>query len=102
MVETICPTCGTKFRKREREDNGFNFCSKECEDNVIYEFDNQKYVCDKYNLDTGAICRVLQKTRKSTKGWVFYKFEDYISEFGSIPKGIIFDYSKEELYIDIK
>lgn len=89
---------GSIFIKDSRRQ--YNFIG--VKDDKTYEFDNQKYVCDKYNLDTGAICRVLNKISKTTKGWKFYKFDDYINEFDSIPDDIIFDYSKEELYIDIK
>ena len=78
----------------------FNFIG--VKDGKVYEFDNQKFVCDKYGLDSGGICRAIQSDRKSTKGWKFYKIDDYINKFGELPIDRIFDFSKEELYIDIK
>ena len=61
MVVTICPICGKEERKREREDNGFNFCSDECKEQGEFVLG---YHCKNYCFIVGDYGFIITKDKE--------------------------------------
>lgn len=82
MVDVNCINCGKSQRKRERDDNGFNFCCEECKTEGSFKYGY--YAKNLYFVINDKAIVFTKNKYNSISGWfIIDKFNLWVLNIGS-------------------